>query len=293
MTTAKLDYLRLLVLAENTVPFDRPLLGQHGLSCFIEAKKENTTLRLVMDVGQDYGVLSHNMQKLNVSAGDIDAVVLSHCHFDHTTGVTSLLAATGKTGVPVIAHPDVFRAHFLTTPLIRSIGMAQADGSTAALGAAGGKPLLTQDPLQLMPGLVTTGEVPRITPFEEGGLNVFTLNDGHLQKDIIHDDLSLVACVQGRGLVVITGCSHAGIINIVSQAMALFPGEELHAVIGGLHLHAAQAQRISKTVEALAVHSPAFVAAGHCTGFLAQVELHKVLGERFTPLHVGADFIIA
>ncbi|MEW5920011.1 MAG: MBL fold metallo-hydrolase [Bacillota bacterium] len=292
MTAEKLDYLRILVLAENTVPFDRSLLGQHGLSFFIEGKREQTTLRVIMDVGQDHGALCHNMKSLNVSTGDVDAIVLSHCHFDHTTGVTALLAATGKSGVPVIAHPDIFRTHFFTAPVLRSIGMVQ-DNSAAALSAAGGKPFLTRDPLQLMPGLMTTGEVPRITPFEEGGLNVFTLKDGHMQKDNIPDDISLVACVQGRGLVVMTGCSHAGIINIIKQAVSIFPGEKLYAVIGGLHLYGAPAERVKRTVEELAEFYPALVAAGHCTGFKAQVELHNALGEQFTPLTAGAEFIIS
>ncbi len=290
---AKLDYLRVLILAENTVPFDRPLLGQHGLSCFIEARREKASLRLIMDVGQNPDVLSHNMQKLNVSAANIDAVVLSHCHFDHTTGVAALLAAAGKANLPVIAHPHIFRDHFLPGPPLRFIGMSRADGSAGALNAAGGRPILTRDPLSLLPGLMTTGEVPRLTTFEEGGLDVYTLEDGHLQKDMLHDDLSLVACVAGRGLVIITGCSHAGIVNIVTHALGLFPEEKLHAVIGGLHLHGAPEERIRCTVEAINAFAPALVAAGHCTGFQAQVELRRALGERFCPLHVGAEFVIA
>lgn len=287
-----LDSLRVLVLAENTVPFGGSLLGQHGLSYLVEARRGQTTMKVIMDVGQNHGALCTNMQQLNVNAGDIDAIVLSHCHFDHTSGVTALLAETKKQGVPVIAHPDIFRTHFLTTPTLRAIGMTKEDNAQA-LVSAGGLPFLTRDPLPLMPGLTTTGEVPRVTPFEEGGLKVFTISEGRTQEDSIADDTSLVACVKGQGLVVITGCSHAGIINIIKQACSLCPGEDLHAVFGGLHLAGAAKERITRTVEELSAFNPRLVSAGHCTGFKAQVALYNAMGERFIPLSTGADFKIS
>ncbi len=288
----KLDSLRILVLAENTVPFGGSLLGQHGLSFLLEARREQTIMQVIMDVGQDYGALCTNMQQLNVNADDIDAIVLSHCHYDHTSGVVALLAETKKQGVPVIAHPDIFRTHFLATPVLRYIGMKQEDSAQAII-SAGGRPFLTRDPLSLMPGLTTTGEVPRVTPFEAGGLKVFTINEGRTQEDSIPDDISLVACVEGRGLVVITGCSHAGIINIIKHACSLFPGEDLNAVLGGLHLAGAATERIEGTVEELAGFNPELVSAGHCTGFNAQVALFNTMGERFIPLSTGAEFVIS
>lgn len=289
--TEKLDYLRVLVLAENTVPFAASLRGQHGLSYLVEGKKESAAFKLVMDVGQDHETLCFNMKELNVSAGEIDAIMLSHCHYDHTSGVARLLADTEKEGVPVIAHPDIFRTHFLNTPVLRYIGMTAQECSGDALVAAGGRPFLTRDPLSLMPGLTTTGEVPRVTSFEEGVLKAFSIKEGHTVEDNIPDDLSLVACVEGLGLVVITGCSHAGIINIIKQACSLFPGEELYAVLGGLHLAGASRERIDRTVTELASFNPQLVSAGHCTGFQAQAALYNALGDRFVPLTCGAEFV--
>ena len=159
--------------------------------------------------------------------------------------------------------------------------------------AAGGALLLTSDPVQLMPGLMTTGQVPRVAPDTEEGLSVITVTEGRAAADNILDDIALIACVKGKGLVVIAGCSHSGIVNIVRRALALFPGEKLYAVLGGFHLIAASQQGIAATVEELAGHNPALVAAGHCTGFKAQAALYNTLGDRFIPLHVGAEFIIS
>ena len=290
--TEKLDCLRILTLAENTAPFGGSLLGQHGLSFLIEGKSEQAILQVIMDVGQDYDALCKNMEKLNINAGQVDAIVLSHCHYDHTSNIVALLTQTKKQGVPVIAHPHIFRTHFINAPVLRHVGMTKGN-NMQALVSAGGQLFLTRDPLPLMPGLTTTGEVPRITSFEENVLKVFTINKGNMLKDSMPDDISLVACIKGRGLVVITGCSHAGIINIIKQAFSLYPGEELHAVIGGLHLVGAGAERISKTVEELCSFKPDLVSAGHCTGFDAQVALYNGLGERFVPLSTGAEFIIS
>ena len=286
----KLDSLRILVLAENTAPFGESLMGQHGLSFLLEGRREQTMMRVLMDVGQVHDALCNNMQQLNVDPGQIDAIVLSHCHYDHTSGVAALLTETRKQNVPVIAHPNIFRTHFVATPFLRHIGIAPED-SVQALIQAGGQPFLTSGPLALMPGLTTTGEIPRVTSFEEVGLKVFTISEGHTLEDNIDDDLSLVACVQGQGLVVVTSCSHGGIINIIKQAMSLFPGEKLHAVIGGLHLVGAATARLTQTVEELSVFNPSLVSAGHCTGFKAQVALYNALGERFVPLSTGAEFI--
>lgn len=276
---------------ENTVSFSTSLLGQHGLSFYVEAKKEQLKLRLIMDVGPDHQVLCHNMKQLKLDNEEIDAVVLSHCHFDHTTGVASLLRKLNKTGIPVIGHSDLFRPHFCTAPFLQFIGM-RADDDLTALQTAGGHPFLTRDPVTIMPGLKTSGEVPRLTAFEDERLPLCTVKEGYTVEDRMLDDISLVACVQNRGLVVITSCSHAGIVNIIRQALILFPGEPLYAVIGGLHLVGAKEERIIQTVQGLTEYHPVLVSTGHCTGFKAQAALSGALGDRFVPLSCGAEFVI-
>jgi 7,8-dihydropterin-6-yl-methyl-4-(beta-D-ribofuranosyl)aminobenzene 5'-phosphate synthase len=283
-----LDKLTVTVLAEDSVPYESPLLGQHGVSFWLEAERNGITKRVLVDVGQNPEALLFNVGKLGIPLREADAVVLTHCHYDHTQGLTRILEAIGRKDVPVIAHPALFRLNFVTDPFFQHVGVMQGDRAED-LRAAGAELVLVSGPLQLMPGLSTTGEVPRVTDFEEVGIALSTLDEnGRVVPDSMPDDLSLAARIEGKGLALVTGCSHAGIINILRHVLT--PGEKLEAVIGGLHLVEAPDERIEKTVEALAGYSPSLVAAGHCTGFRAQAALYRVLGKRFTPLGSGAVF---
>jgi 7,8-dihydropterin-6-yl-methyl-4-(beta-D-ribofuranosyl)aminobenzene 5'-phosphate synthase len=141
-----------------------------------------------------------------------------------------------------------------------------------------------------MPGLFTTGEVERKTDFEEVGIQLLTIEGGEVKPDSMRDDISLIANVKEKGVVIITGCSHAGIVNIARQAVQLAKTDKIHGVIGGFHLIEAMGtaeKRIKKTAQALKEFDPDWIYAGHCTGFLAQVELYNTFKERFSPLQTG------
>jgi len=241
---------------------------------------------ILVDVAQNPDALLENMKKMGIAASCIDAVVLTHCHYDHTQGLGRILKETEKKDLPVIAHPDIFRLNFITDPYLRHVGVMEGD-RREDIEAAGGSLFLTRDPLELMPGLITTGEVARATDFEEVGIALYTIAGGKVQADLMMDDISLVARVKGKGLVIITGCSHAGIVNIVKQAVAITETEKVHGIIGGFHLIEAPVARIQKTAQALKEFNPDWVYAGHCTGFRAQVELFQILKDRFSPLHTG------
>ncbi|HHY94176.1 MAG TPA: MBL fold metallo-hydrolase [Firmicutes bacterium] len=165
----------------------------------------------------------------------------------------------GKRDIPVVAHSAVFR-------------------------------ILTRDPLSLMESVTTTGEVARVTDFEDVGPPVWTVQDGRLVPDLMPDGVSLLINLKEHGLVVITGCSHAGIINILKHATKLTGVDRIHAVLGGFHLVDAKPQRIERTVSELLALSPEHVVAGHCTGTEAQFALRHALGERWQPLATGARF---
>ncbi|MGB9866478.1 MAG: MBL fold metallo-hydrolase [Bacillota bacterium] len=287
-----LDELKLVVLVEDTAPFDSKLLAQHGISFYVEARYREHVRRLIVDVGQDPATLEHNMTLLGIDASNIDGVVLTHCHYDHTSGVASLLARCCKKDIPVIAHPQLFRPNFTASPALKYLGMRTSD-SPENLSAAGGSLILSSDPLQVLPGLCTTGEVPRVTPFEAEPGPFLTLVDGRLAEDKMMDDMALVANVKGRGIVVVTGCSHSGIVNIVKRAMEIYPGFKLEAIVGGFHLIKASNEQIRLTAESLRAYEPAWVCAGHCTGFKAQVALQLALGERFSLLHSGSSFALS
>lgn len=286
-----LDELTVTVLAEDSVPYESPLLGQHGVSYWLEAEREGITKRILVDVGQNPEALLFNIEKLAIPLSQTDAIVLTHCHYDHTKGLARVLEAIGKKNVPVIAHPALFRLNFVTDPFFQHVGVMQGD-RPEDLRAKGGELVLVSGPLQLMPGISTTGEVPRVTDFEEVGIALSTLDgNGRVVPDRMPDDLSLAARIKDRGIVLVTGCSHAGIINILRNVAAR--GEKLEAVIGGLHLVEASDERIEKTVRALAEYSPSLVAAGHCTGFRAQAALYRMLGERFSTMGAGSVFRFA
>lgn len=282
------DHLAVTVLLEDSVA--RPeLTAKHGLSLWVEVIAGDVASRFLVDVGPAPDAVWDNMIRLGVQAHTADAVVLTHCHYDHTGGLTEVVRRIGKKGLPVVAHPAIFRPNFVTRPRLRHAGMDPAD-SAEELARAGACLILTHDPLTLMEGVTTTGEVPRVTEYEDPGIPVWTVRDGNLAPDPMPDDISLAVKLKGLGLVVLTGCSHAGIINILKRAAALAGVNQIHAVLGGFHLMSANPSRIQRTVSELLSFAPQLVAAGHCTGTEAQFSLRQALGERWKPLVTGARF---
>ncbi|TVR67417.1 MAG: MBL fold metallo-hydrolase [Spirochaetaceae bacterium] len=280
------------VLAEDSVGYETPYLGQHGISLLVDAVTDTAgtpqRLRILMDVAQHPDPLLHNMELMNIDPATIDMVVLTHCHYDHTRGLVKVLEAIDRPGIPVVAHSDIFRPNFEISPRLRPIGVPPADGE-ARIEAAGAHLMLVRAPLQLAPGITTSGEVARTTSYEGANRGLFTLREGVPAPDPMMDDLSLYAEVEGRGVVILTGCSHAGIVNIVRHSRKVWadssPG--IAAVMGGLHLIVAEEDAIQSTVSGLREESVEQVLAGHCTGFRAQAALLREFGDRFQPLYTG------
>ena len=289
MVLEYLDRMSLTILAEDSVLYESPYWGQHGVSFLIEAYHNNVRKNVLVDVGQNHEALLHNMQLLGINPEIIDSIVITHCHYDHTLGIVDMLKAIGKKDLPVIAHPDLFRLNFIDKPYLRHVGVMQVD-SPEKIKANGGTLFLTDRPLQIMPGLTTTGEVKRQTDFEEVGIALKTIIDDKIVVDDMKDDISLIASLKDKEIVIVTGCSHAGIVNIVKQSIEIAGMEKIKAVIGGLHLVEAPMDRIKKTVTALSEFDIELVSAGHCTGFKAQVELYNLFKEKFLPLQTGIKF---
>ena len=282
----KLSGLRITVIAEDCVGYDSPYLGQHGISMLLSAFRGDDKKNILMDVAQDPGALFENFKRMEISPAGIDGIVLTHCHFDHTRGVATVLAEIGKKDIPLIAHPDIFRLNFINDPFLRHVGVMAGD-TLQDIEASGAAPYLTKDALQIMPGLITTGEVERLTDFEEAGIDLFTIKNGRVVKDMMWDDISLVADVKDRGLVIVTGCSHAGIANITHHAKKITGTSKVHGIMGGFHLVDASDERIRKTILALKELDPDWIYAGHCTGFRAQADLRNAFKEKFLPLQTG------
>jgi 7,8-dihydropterin-6-yl-methyl-4-(beta-D-ribofuranosyl)aminobenzene 5'-phosphate synthase len=287
----ELNSLKITVLTEDSVLYESHYLGQHGVSFLLEGVKGSDVMRILVDVGQNSQALLNNMELMNISPAIIDAVVLTHCHYDHTQGVARMVKEIGRRDIQVIAHRDIFRLNFITEPYPRHVGIMPGD-SREEIEKAGGSLLLTRDPVKLMSGITTTGEVKRQTDFEEVGIALKTIQNGEVVDDQMLDDISVVANVNQKGLVIVTGCSHAGIVNIAKHAMELTDCEKIEGIIGGLHLIDAPDDRIKRTSEELSKLNPKWICAGHCTGFKAQVELYLTFRERFSPLQTGMQFVV-
>jgi len=252
---------------DHRLPFNpsRHILAEHGLSCLIRVFTGENVHEILLDTGLSRDCMAWNARQLGISLAGIEAVVLSHGHFDHTGGLPGLFAGAGRQ-VPLIAHPDAFLNKRMTGPK----GNAELPlHDPDLLKKAGAVIRLHSGPSTLADShLLITGEVERKTGFEKGmpGMEMFT--DDRWVPDPIRDDQALVISVKDKGLVVLSGCAHAGIINTVEYAKKIAGIDHVHAVLGGFHLTGpAFAPVILPTIEGMQRISPDYVVPMHCTGW--------------------------
>lgn len=242
-----------------------PLRAEHGFSCLVTVGD----VRVLFDAGLTPDGLVENLRRLDLSPGDIDVIVLSHGHWDHTTGMDGLVRRLGRANVPVLIHPEFWNRRRVAIP---GAPIELPSTSKAALEGAGFEIVERRQPSFLLDGsLLVTGEVDRTTGFEQGHPLFEAYRDGHWHPDpLVLDDQALVANVRGRGLIVLTGCGHSGIVNILRYVRRLTSEERIHAVIGGLHLSGPLFEPIiAPTCDALAELAPDYIVPSHCTGWRA------------------------
>jgi 7,8-dihydropterin-6-yl-methyl-4-(beta-D-ribofuranosyl)aminobenzene 5'-phosphate synthase len=271
------------------------LMAEHGFSALVSVRRGTTTTTLLFDTGLSPDAMVTNASRLGVDLSRIQAVVLSHGHFDHAGGLAGLAGRRGTRSLPMVVHPNIWTRRRQAVP-----GREPAELPTLsrrALEGEGFAVIERREPSLLVDGCVLiTGEVDRTTEFERGMPPPHQEWTGSAwQHDpLVIDDQALVAHVRGRGLVVLTGCGHAGAINIVRQAQRLTAVPALHALVGGLHLSGPSFEPIiGPTVDALTQLTPGLLVPGHCTGWRAQHALAAALPGAWVAGSSGSSFRLA
>jgi 7,8-dihydropterin-6-yl-methyl-4-(beta-D-ribofuranosyl)aminobenzene 5'-phosphate synthase len=274
------DEIRITVLVENSV-HRGGLMAEHGLSFHIQTGERS----LLFDTGQTDLVL-RNAAALRVPLDRIEAVVLSHGHYDHTGGVTAV-----QEGAPMArwyANPAVFARKYGRNPQgeTRFIGMSPEAGAALRRHRIGF--VETGGWTEVMANVFATGEIPRATGYEDTG-GAFFLDETCSQPDPLTDDQALVIDL-GRSIVVLLGCAHAGVVNTLDHVERLAGGKPIRAVVGGFHLGSASEERIRKTIARLGELNLDCLAPVHCTGWPATAALWQSFPRSFRLGGVGTVF---
>jgi 7,8-dihydropterin-6-yl-methyl-4-(beta-D-ribofuranosyl)aminobenzene 5'-phosphate synthase len=320
VTLPEVDEVSVLTLVDNVFdallpsggPVTRPVMGtgrvpapqftsgqtaaglraEHGFSALVTARRGDQSTTVLFDTGVSPDGLAVNAGFLGLGVGDIQGVVLSHGHFDHAGGFPGLARLRGRSGLPLTVHPAVWTRRRLAPPGGEPFEMPTL--SPGALEREGFQVIERRQPSLLAGGsILITGEVDRTTEFERGMPPPHQAWDGTQWRHdaAVVDDQALVINVRGRGLVVVTGCGHAGVVNIARQALRLTGVDRLHALIGGFHLSGPAFEPIIEpTVAALTELAPALIVPGHCTGWRAQHALARALPEAWVQPSVGSRY---
>ena len=296
MSMDTVDRLTVYTLSEDYTGYDSLFWASFGISFLLRIESGGGVKNILFDTASDPEPVLHNMELLGLSPGAIDAVVLSHRHFDHTGGLAGVVRAIGREDLPIIVHPRIFEITVNKVPymephrsrLYLNEGLS-GENRKENITALGGRWVPVQDPFPLLPGVTTTGEIKdedKVSCEKDPHLPLFDIRDTEVIEASAVDDVSL--CINtSEGLIVITGCSHAGIVSIVKKAVGITGIERIRAVIGGFHLVNADKPLIEKTVKALSDRGVERIYSGHCTGINAELKLREVFGERFERLHSG------
>ena len=268
--------IKITTLSENTA--GAGALGEWGLSMLVEADGQ----KILFDTGGGMSAVP-NAENMRIDLAEIDRIVLSHGHYDHTGGLLEVLRKAG--GKEIIAHPDVWARKYgsLDNSPKRYVGIPFVREALEVMGTTF---KLSREPVKISEHIMTTGEIPMLTDYEIVEKYLCVKEGDELKQDPLNDDLAVIIDAE-YGLVVILGCAHHGIVNTLVQAKKVTGKELIYAAIGGTHLIHASKERLENTAAALQEMGVQYLGVSHCTGFNASAFLAGKFGDRFFQNNAG------
>lgn len=284
MKMRAISSLKITTLAENLAHMR--CLGQWGLSFLLEFVDANGDDRkVVFDAGIHKEALLYNIKQLKVDLSDVDCLVLSHGHLDHTAAIVEIVESAGD--VKVYAHPHTFLSRFYQekTGRRRQMGVPKGE-ELEEIERAGGEVFLNTESTEVLPGVWTTGQIERVTSFERPlplseGERLIIVVEGKEIVDHILDDQALWMNIDGVGPFVITGCAHAGTVNTLLHVQRIGDFKKIYGLVGGTHLVGRSEEYLQQTVRALKQLGLGLISPCHCTGFKATTKLWQAFPKAF------------
>jgi 7,8-dihydropterin-6-yl-methyl-4-(beta-D-ribofuranosyl)aminobenzene 5'-phosphate synthase len=308
MTLPPVDRVSVTTVVDNSVDILRPdekvarrwgvprarkiadLRAEHGLAHYVEVARGRETARIAFDFGLTAASMTHNFQELGLDAGAIDALALSHGHSDHFGGLLGFLSAYRRRmrpGLRFYGHPNHYVGRWMERDKDR-VSLGRLDRGDVARWDV--DVVDVAEPVILAEGVLLSGEMRETEPYEAIPPSLRMEHDGALVQDTFIGEQTLVAHVRDRGLVVVTSCSHRGIVGICRNAMRVSGVPKIHAVLGGFHLSGLDAERIDRVVETLRGFEVDYLVPQHCTGFEALVRLAQRMGKELVVSSTGSTF---
>jgi 7,8-dihydropterin-6-yl-methyl-4-(beta-D-ribofuranosyl)aminobenzene 5'-phosphate synthase len=270
------------------------LMAEHGLAVMVTIYRDGHSQSLLYDTGLGRNTLVHNMEVLGVNPQDFQAIVISHGHTDHHGGLAALLKKLGKRRIPLVIHPDAWLDRKMRFPTGKELHLPPP--SRADMEREGVEVLERRVPsLLINDAVLVTGQVERVTEFEKGAPGHYAQDGSEWTDDRwIWDDQAIMVNVRDRGLVVVSGCSHSGIINVLRYAQHLTGVRQVYGVMGGFHLSGAFFEKIiPPTVDELETIAPTLIMPCHCTGWKAVHEIARRLPDAYVQACVGTRLCLS